>query len=160
MEYVVIFACVCKYSCKQCYIVLTTWFYNIIFKIKHKLYTASGSALPHPPPPGPKEKIWVLAWDKSPRYPSVRREFHSTSVCKENSSLVLYTSRTILYINDVTDSLTVATMLHLLQSTAPKWHVRDCGKCPRILKHQAAKMNSKDTYKPKSLFLPRNASWL
>jgi len=35
-----------KYSCKQCYapIVLTTSFYNIIFKIKSKLYTASESA--------------------------------------------------------------------------------------------------------------------
>jgi hypothetical protein len=40
----------------DCYVVLTTWFYNIIFKIKHKLYTASGSA-----PLSPKEKFWGRA---------------------------------------------------------------------------------------------------
>jgi hypothetical protein len=32
-------------------------FYNMIFKIKHKLHTASGS-----PPPPPKEKFWVCTW--------------------------------------------------------------------------------------------------
>jgi hypothetical protein len=31
-------------------------FYNITFKVKHKLYIASGSA------PPPSEKFWVRAW--------------------------------------------------------------------------------------------------
>jgi hypothetical protein len=36
-------------------------FYNIIFKVKYKLYIASGSA---PPPPG-KEKFLVRTWVNS-----------------------------------------------------------------------------------------------
>ena len=34
-------------------------FYNIIFKIKYKLYIASGLA----PPTPPSEKCWVRTWD-------------------------------------------------------------------------------------------------
>jgi hypothetical protein len=36
--------------------------YNIVFKIKHKLYIASG------PPPPPSEKIWVRTWRQMPSY--------------------------------------------------------------------------------------------
>jgi hypothetical protein len=45
-----------KCSCKQCYVVLTTRFYNISFKINNKLYIASGSARPLP-----QEKFWVCS---------------------------------------------------------------------------------------------------
>jgi hypothetical protein len=33
---------------QQCYVILATWFYNIIFKIKYKSYVASEWT---PPPP-------------------------------------------------------------------------------------------------------------
>jgi hypothetical protein len=39
-------------------------FCNIIFKIKHKVYTASGSAHRQPPPhPHPHEKFWARTWN-------------------------------------------------------------------------------------------------
>jgi hypothetical protein len=35
-------------------------FYNIIFKVKHKLYIASGSAMPPTPPPAPTPQRKIL----------------------------------------------------------------------------------------------------
>jgi hypothetical protein len=39
-----LYSYVYKCSCRQCYVYLRHDFYNIIFKIKHKLYIAPGLA--------------------------------------------------------------------------------------------------------------------
>jgi hypothetical protein len=69
MEYVVIICMYISAVANSVMLQLYLWndFYNIIFKMKHKLYTASGTK--HPPPPPEKNSgcapgLWQLIQKK------------------------------------------------------------------------------------------------
>jgi hypothetical protein len=88
---------------------LQHYFYNIIFKITHKLCMASGSVSL------PKEIFWVRAWSKAPTISPVWNDFHAGNFHVPSLTSVLRTekrSSSFLVEIQIPSVLHVADCLH------------------------------------------------
>jgi hypothetical protein len=82
-----------KCSCRLFMLCLQHDFYNIIFKIKHKLYTPSGSA-----PPPPKKEIWMCPCSRiCCLHLSGRRISYGHHVCRKPHSVSPQTNTIFTY---------------------------------------------------------------